>query len=550
MADLVCYRIRTSLDGEDIVAFDQVVRDDKGDLDVYGPEDYGQFTAMLYVRNTPDHALPWQAFVREGFGPDVRFPLMPGSSALVVVAIGEPRQFYALPFGVAGRYLLRDGVFERSFGLRAALNLLFSGDASTATAPAGRVQSVDTTLLGTTTMKARKQASRLSTLETFDVDRLREMLRQLVVRPTDEDAWGARFVGSDAAKVGKDVDFADIGDFCVRVADVADRKDYRDHVPWVDQVRLVQDPEERQAVRDAVVAELKAGNPSDLFALSPPEIVDWLGVSGFQVTRDRRARRRDVRIKRPDVELQHVLTSEFRADVDFDTLREEQLFVLDGDDRDAARWSLWRCLAGSIEVDGRTYVLEDGDIFETEPDFMHDLNRLVDGLPDAAVELPDCPARLHEPAYNVQAAAGDGLLLLDRKLVPPGYSTPIEVCDILSLSRNLVHVKRHFSADGLSHLFSQGLVSAEAMHQFPEFRANVAQECRDQGSVPHAALFEDERFDPSKWEVVYGIVAAWRGRAASAAIPFFSKLTLSHAATRLTRYGFAVSLKRIERLTA
>ncbi len=70
-----------------------------------------------------------------------------------------------------------------------------------------------------------------------------------------------------------------------------------------------------------------------------------------------------------------------------------------------------------------------------------------------------------EGDYNERAAVEQGFFLLDKKLVKCTQTTsPIELCDLLTQDKQLVHVKhRKGGSAGLSHLFSQGSVSAEVM---------------------------------------------------------------------------------------
>ena len=58
-----------------------------------------------------------------------------------------------------------------------------------------------------------------------------------------------------------------------------------------------------------------------------------------------------------------------------------------------------------------------------------------------------------------------GCHLLDKRLVKCSKTTsPIELCDLLTTAKQLVHVKhRKGGSAGLSHLFAQGSVSAEVM---------------------------------------------------------------------------------------
>lgn len=153
---------------------------------------------------------------------------------------------------------------------------------------------------------------------------------------------------------------------------------------------------------------------------------------------------------------------------------------------------------------------------------------------------------IDEATYNTQASKQSDRLLLDKKnVVVPGRTSPVEVCDILTQERKLVHVKRKFSSSSLSHLFSQGHVSARLLADNAQFRVAV----RDKiGSAQpkFRKLFTADRIVASEWEVVYAIIGPWDGQPASEKIPFFSKVNLRDRWTRLRGMGFEVSLVPVE----
>ena len=98
----------------------------------------------------------------------------------------------------------------------------------------------------------------------------------------------------------------------------------------------------------------------------------------------------------------------------------------------------------------------------------------------------------------------DGLLCLDRNQTvrnPLGIGSSLEICDLLGPENELIHVKRAKGSAPLSHLFSQGLNSAQSLIAGPavvreQFIQSVA-------SVPHGRSLPCD-FKPTK--VVYAIL--------------------------------------------
>lgn len=162
--------------------------------------------------------------------------------------------------------------------------------------------------------------------------------------------------------------------------------------------------------------------------------------------------------------------------------------------------------------------------------------------------LPATTVTESEDECNKSVANASDSLLLDKQNVVavPGKTTPIEVCDLLSSDRHLVHVKRHLSSSTLSHLFAQGVVSAELLQTSPAFREAVAKKVSS--TVKGASIFTPlftTGVQPSEWKVVYAVAADWRGQGCTR-LPFFSKVNLREAYNNLTGRGFTVEFSCVQ----
>jgi uncharacterized protein (TIGR04141 family) len=152
---------------------------------------------------------------------------------------------------------------------------------------------------------------------------------------------------------------------------------------------------------------------------------------------------------------------------------------------------------------------------------------------------------IDEGTYNEQAAAPADRFLLDKQTVAvPGRTSPIEVCDVLTLDRQIVHVKRKFPSSALSHLFGQGYVSSELLVDSEPYRQQIRTRIGD-ANAAFQNLFPAAGVVPADWEVVYAIVGPWDGGTAASKLPFFSKINLRNHGRRLRRMGFRVTVARV-----
>jgi uncharacterized protein (TIGR04141 family) len=89
------------------------------------------------------------------------------------------------------------------------------------------------------------------------------------------------------------------------------------------------------------------------------------------------------------------------------------------------------------------------------------------------------------PRLTLRAASGNGLTLLDRRLIRIDGQSAIEACDLFSSEGHFIHVKhRKGGSSPLSHLFGQALVSAECLVREPEFRTKL----RGRDPDPHTLI--------------------------------------------------------------
>jgi uncharacterized protein (TIGR04141 family) len=553
MPALMAYRIRRIVDGHPVTDFDDVIDPREFNVTPYGPITGNGYIAKAYVINDQPPNIPWVQFLQGGF-PDLQARMGRSPSSLVVVKVPQampgrkhvPDLMFAFAFGPAGRHLLRGNSYERGYGLRTALNLIYPKLSS----DLPRLREIDSKRRGSTIVRARTQTSQQTDIETFNINELRDVMDRATGAPADV-IWGSRVSGGDSLGLAFDQDFDQIGALCRRIETAHGGTDYRARFAWIDNVQPVTDPDLIDRLTDEVLNRLRTRQIDGLH-LAPPEIVDWDRVIAFKYHFDRRPRGQDGPVTHSDIRLPDYIAGLDKTgklqDVDVKKLRTGQISALDADDALSAKWSAWRCLTGDLQLGRETFILDDGDFFRVDADYMKALDQAVGGIPISTLSLPATTRTTIEETYNRTAArSSPNLLLLDRQTVRLPGRSPIEICDLLSADRCLVHVKRHRGSSDLSHLFNQGLVSAELLQMNEEFRAAaIAKINQIAGARAQFNFLRSVPFVPSDYEVVYAIVEAWKGRSMVEALPFFSKVALREVATNLRSRGFRVAMQQIE----
>jgi len=154
------------------------------------------------------------------------------------------------------------------------------------------------------------------------------------------------------------------------------------------------------------------------------------------------------------------------------------------------------------------YVLDGGRWLRLTRDYVEDVERQVSEIPDltAELELPEWPSTLDDELhYNRRAERlDDRLLCLDRETaVPDAGSSAVEFCDLLRTDGTFIHVKRADRSQSLTHLWAQGLVSADLLVRGdPTYRARLRRLL--QSRAPQHPLTGD----PRPRRVVYALASA------------------------------------------
>ena len=181
MTRFSCYRLRDKLAVAVPADLDDYI-DEEERPRIYGPLDMGDFVAKLYVSQSAPHHPPWERFIRSGFEALEDLPFVTSIGAAVVLALRPEDQHFAFTFGTLGRFLLKQDAWQRGYGLQTALNLIYprAGDSSS-----GKLVAVDAKRRTGNVMRSRRQASKATSFEAFDVDKVRDLMGGATGAPHD-----------------------------------------------------------------------------------------------------------------------------------------------------------------------------------------------------------------------------------------------------------------------------------------------------------------------------------------------------------------------------
>lgn len=477
--------------------------------------------ATLFIRNSGGTAPPpWtRIFTASGQVASQQFSAPRSVGALLVIKRGS--DIFAITFG-SGYHLLNTDNAVRDFGIRVVLN----------TVDAGRLRSLDKASYEHNPLNSRTQSTTEVDIFNLDMDTESEML-YAVVGVSREPTLGERIAGRDALVLVIETDLDGIG----AVLDHA-ISSYRRPLPeqfvWFNNIRRVVQKHDCEQL-DARLDEILTQDSPPLVWLGEPEIIDWESHIGYSFDLRRRTPRHAV------LQLDKLRDYLQQKSLPFTTasLRDTPIHVNDHEYKSAQQWSAYRCLYAEIAIVDQTFILRDGAWFRVDRDFVSVLNHYIADIDIYDFSLPEYGEKF-EKIYNIKVAENNGdIHLMDRDLVynHARYGR-IEFCDLIKDGCEFIHVKKYSGSTTLSHLFSQGQVSAELFVGDADFRERVNQKLPPELQFPDIAI----RPNPSDYEIVFAIAT---NNTIPSELPFFSKITLRNVVKSLRALGYRVSLARI-----
>lgn len=505
------------------VAVSDVVRNEIDYLDQQSVRGGLPFRGRIYASSPPANPPRWQKFVQSGTTERLSSLLSRSASALVVLEFN--RRVFAVAFGF-GRHWINERHIVRRFGMTVTLNVVHPE----------RIRTIDREEFDTIQRKTRSQTSVRSSIDNFGLNIQRDLVRSVTGEPEDQN-FARHVTGADNLILSAPVTFDQLGDKCGEALAQFERTRYRDLYPWIDNFTRVEDPEKIAELDGALVRALNAGELESIF-LTPPDTLDIQEHRGFRYPNERRAD--DLH---DDLRIEELLGSVGTEDITVESLKRWRIKEYAADQETPSRkYPVYDSILYEVTQGQNLYVLSFGEWFRISQDHVAEVQAQLGQIPDLqAPRLTDGRPNETEGQYNrriAQASNGELALLDGNNVNYGGGHSSIEICDLLSIARTFIHVKAKTKSSTLSHLFAQGLNSAQAFRD-ARFRELAAAQC----PPSHRGIFQgDPR--PSDHTVAYAIITSAPGDLRNA-LPFFSKQSLANAAVALRNMGYQVRLKKI-----
>ncbi len=480
--------------------------------------DISDAAATLYVRwpktKTPD----WTTLLLQSDDIQARlFDETSSSGALLVVRLTDAT--FLVTFGL-GHTLHNPEAIERDFGLRVALNSTKSSE----------IRSMDKATSELTPLNSRTQSSLGVDIEQLLIDTETDLL-YAITGISNVEMFGSVVTGRDSLTIKPKLELSLLPRILRKTLEryhAGLPSDYE----WVDNIRREKDTTVIMQLESTLLQDIESGSNNKIW-LGEPEIVDWETNLGYSFGQDK--------FTYAVLSLQRLIDfiSTKHGAISISNLKNETIHCRDSAYSSFKQWSAYRSIYAEITWNSCTYMLRNGVWYKVADTFVDSINDALSRVPKYSSTLPEFDHN-DELQYNKFVASTiSDIEFLDRdNVIFGGRYSKIEVCDLMKANTDLIHVKKYTSSQTLSHLFYQGLVSAETLKKSAEFRRLF------NDKLPQGMKLGDPDIEIAQdyYQVVYAI---YSDKVLPLELPFFSKITLKNAYQNLRAMGFRVALADI-----
>lgn len=210
--------------------------------------------------------------------------------------------------------------------------------------------------------------------------------------------------------------------------------------------------------------------------------------------------------------------------IDLENLKKDNIYLFDVDDQSIDYFSIFELLYAELEYQDNVYLLENKIWYIINNDFKKNVNEFYDKVENWDIHLPSNTFK-REDEYNKNIAdKNNDFLLMDKKNITISNDDKFELCDILSINKELIHVKKYGSSSILSHLFLQGLRSIEEIKS-----TNNIEKINKKIDDARFKLKKDDNF-----KIIFSIITS--SKTIKPKIPFFAKSCFKHVGDKLDLY--------------
>jgi uncharacterized protein (TIGR04141 family) len=373
---------------------------------------------------------------------------------------------FAIPLG-NGYRLLNTETIEEGFGLKVALNAINTS----------KIKELGSKTIAYNSRAVVTTYNTPVDLNHFTVDP-NSLIKTISADVSDTEDGIPYSMASYGAyvQVGRKLEIGGLPDLCLELLEYGQKEDYKQKFPWIENIRFVTNKALISKLKECLLPAIKGSTP-EIWYLSNPwnaEISSRCYNTFIYYTLNSVKKRYNNLEEVAD----YLRDLAIRGKLSMNNIKKYKVSAIDEDTHETiSEWNLYKGIIFETAQQKARYVLHEGMWFMLALDYVAEIDSYIEKIcleGNKRLNLPDKGPKQKEGPYNASVASDNGsFLLFDQRTVAPSthtHATPIEVCDLLTKEKQLVHIKDGTDSSVLSHLFSQGSVSAITLKRDNGFR--------------------------------------------------------------------------------
>lgn len=519
-------QISLFLNSKSVKKFEDCLKD-KIKYDEYPLNSKIGLNGKIFVQKSDPKLPSWQDELNQLSALKIKFSENVPNKAVVVVKLRN--RFFSITYGY-GRSMLNDLKIVRNFGLKVAANLIDKD----------KIRSMNITSIEDVIVSSQRQSSIYASQDIFDLDTRKNLLQSVSGAPSQESV-ATFLVGTDSLVASRKMSITDIKESIDYYFSSYKKDDYKNNgFSWLDNILEVREKNLKSDLDNQLYLEITTGNYP---TIAPNTLLDWENIEGFFLTgTGKREKEFSIEI---DSNAYFSTIGKNKSNSSFISSLKRNKLVTKYKDTDEERivGSLYSSLIFEINYNKEKYILCYGSWYKINKKFFNTIKTEIDNIVDTMLPIVLLASNgQSEGDFNKAfSASHPDYYILDKEMYHgDSYGrSSVEVADIVTKDKKLIHVKKGGSSSKLSHLFSQGVVSATILAQDIKMKKFINKKC----GCKILNLSETN----NELEIVFAILdkRVKGGVKNSDILPFFSMVNLFNAIQQLKSMGFKYSILKI-----
>lgn len=441
----------------------------------------------------------------------------------------DGNRLFAVTFGYA-KNMFKEDVLEEQFGLKILLNSVDEYE----------LRKISKINIGGNQKQSQEQIPRKGNISEFGFDIERDLVRMVTASTKEEMFGNGMITGGDIFNVAVERNVENIEEFMDLCYEKYQKNVYKERFEWVDNIKEVKSKSMIKKLIEELISKMKKSE-FDKVWLAVPEIIEWEKIHCFKYSNSNE--------EFDDLYIERIYDICFsKKEIDTDALKRKYVRVISNEDdtSETYKWTLYKCFIAEFELQEKTFCLNNGKWYQIDRGFKKVVETYYNSIELLKVNFIDygldSSVEYSEDVYNeelVKSLSGSRLIHKVGEIpYGGGQGNKIEVCDVMTSNKMLIHIKKNGGSSQLSHLFNQAAVSAEALLD-KEFRKKFSKKLK---------LFKyndllNEEFISQDYTVVIAIINKYGEERPK--IPFFSKVAIRYTTKAIKNMGYKVVLKNI-----